>query len=358
MSAPAVPLIRTAAARDPLQGTPRTPLGVGVIGCGLIGRRRIEAASRHPGSAVRAVADRTQDLAAASAPGACVVARDWRAVIERPDVDIVVVSTPNALLADIACAALEAGRHVLMEKPMGCSVDQARRIAAAADAAGRVLHVGFNHRFHPAIRRAAALVHAGGVGRVVSVRARYGHGGRPGLEHEWRSDPAQAGGGELIDQGVHLADLIHWIAGMPVTAFGVLQTAVWPVEPLEDNAFALLRFASGAVAQLHVSMTQWKNLFSMEIFGDRGAVVVEGLGGSYGTETLTVMERAMAGGAPALHQQQFDGEDASWAEEWAAFLHRVHTGEGDDGLPRDGVAAMRIVDALYRSAASGAPVDV
>jgi predicted dehydrogenase len=304
----------------------------------------------HAGTVLRAVADRELQFATSVAANRCDATDDWRRVVERPDIDIVVVSTPNGILGDVVTAALGAGKHVLMEKPMGRNLAEAERIFAAAESSGCVLHVGFNHRFHPAVRRAAGLVHNGAIGRLITIRARYGHGGRPGLEREWRSDPVQAGGGELIDQGVHLADLVQWIGGIPETAFGVMQTAVWPIGPLEDNAYALLRYADGAVAQLHVSMTQWKNLFSLEVYGEAGAVIVEGLGGSYGVERLIRMERAFAGGVPTVHEQRFEGEDLSWSLEWDSFLNRIETGQGNDGLPQDGLTAMRIVDAIYRSA--------
>jgi predicted dehydrogenase len=312
----------------------------------------------HTRTALRAVADRELEFATSVAANRCDVTDDWRRVVERPDIDIVVVSTPNGILADVVTAALGAGKHVLMEKPMGRNLAEAERIFAAAESSGCVLHVGFNHRFHPAVRRAAGLVHNGAIGRLITIRARYGHGGRPGLEREWRSDPVQAGGGELIDQGVHLADLVHWIAGVPQTAFGVVQTAVWPIGPLEDNAYALLRYAGGPVAQLHVSMTQWKNLFSLEVYGEAGAVIVEGLGGSYGVERLIRMERAFAGGAPTVHEERFEGEDLSWSNEWDSFLNRIETGHGNDGLPQDGLIAMRMVDAIYRSARGGCAVTI
>jgi predicted dehydrogenase len=347
--------------------------GVAVVGCGLIGRRRAGVVAEQGGAALRALVDPDPRAAAQIAVDeACHVAADWRAALQLPDVDIVIVATPNAAAAEIAIAALTSGRHVLMEKPMGRGLHEAERIHAAAAASGRVLRVGFNHRFHPGIQRAAALIHAGAIGRLLTLRARYGHGGRPGLEHEWRSDPEQAGGGELLDQGSHVVDLFHWLAGMPTEAYGVIQTAAWPIAPLEDNAYGILRFPTGAVAQLHVSMTQWRNLFSLEAYGVDGAVLVEGLGGSYGPQRLTVLERAHAGGVPHVREEEFPAEDQSWALEWAAFLDAVgghasaggasaggaSAGGATAGGAADGVAAMRIIDALYRSARAGAPVPV
>jgi predicted dehydrogenase len=352
-------------------------LGVAVIGCGLIGRRRAATAVAEAGSRLVAVVDRERERAdeLAAAHGAVSHAR-WQEAVARADVGAVVVCTPNSLLAEIAIAALERGKHVLIEKPMGRTIDEARRIAAAAASAGRVLKVGFNHRYHPAIAAAARLVAGGELGAVLSIRARYGHGSRPGCEREWRADPAIAGGGELLDQGVHIADLLHWFAGMPDEAFCMLQTAYWPIDPLEDNAFGLFRWESGRVAQLHVSMTQWQNLFSFEVFCERGSATIEGLGGSYGTERLLVAERRPEGGAPSVREQSFGSADVSWHLEWADFMRTIAgaaeassgaagaeaaghaTGPAAGGDAAAGLAAMRMIDALYRSAAAHAPVAV
>jgi histidinol-phosphate phosphatase family protein len=273
-------------------------------------------------------------------------------------VDAVVVCTPNALLLPIATAALERGRHVLMEKPMGRNLAEAQRMAAAAAAAGRLLKVGFNHRYHPAIREAADIFHGGGIGRLIQLRGRYGHGSRPGCEAEWRGDPEAAGGGELLDQGVHLIDLFQWFAGTPLRVQAELQTAVWPVAPLEDNAFALLRFGHGVVGQFHVSMTQWKNLFSLEVHGTEGALVMEGLGGSYGMERLTVVRRNMTGGVPEMESREYPGPDPSWAEEWRDFAAALNGWPLRHGHPGEGVAVMRTAGALYAAGRTGAAVDV
>jgi predicted dehydrogenase len=333
-------------------------IGAAVVGCGLIGARRAATAVAHPQTRLVMVADpvteRGEAVAAqAPAPGVA-VATDWREALNHPDVDVVVVATPNGYLAEIGVAALEAGRHVLLEKPMGRSVAEARRLEAAASSSGRQLKVGFNHRYHPGLERARSLVADGAIGRIVNLRARYGHGSRPGCETEWRADPELAGGGELMDQGVHVADLFHWFAGLPAEAVAFTQTAVWRIEPLEDNAFGLFRWPDGVVAQMHVSMTQWKNRFSFEVFGERGSVAVEGLGGSYGTERLIHARRRMEGGVPELHEEAFPGPDGSWAAEWDDFATAIQAGRASRyGSPADGVAAMRMVDALYRSAGAG-----
>ena len=334
-------------------------LGVAVVGCGLIGRRRASVAASHPASRLIVTCDSILSAAQSVAhPWGALAVADWRAAVDRREVEAVVVSTPNGVLAEIAVAALAAGKHVLIEKPMGRNLEEARTIAGAADAARRLVKVGFNHRYHPAIAAAHRHVHAGDVGAVINMRCRYGHGGRLGYEREWRGSREQAGGGELTDQGVHVVDLIHWFLGVPVSAYARLQTAVWPLGDLEDNGFGVLDFSGGAVAIFHTSWTQWKNLFSLEVTGRDGSVIVEGLGRSYGTETLTRHRRRPQGGPPETECTEYSGEDASWADEWEDFLGAVLEGRPMLGSANDGVAAMRTLDALYRSAALRSPVSV
>jgi predicted dehydrogenase len=332
-------------------------LAVGVVGCGAIGRRRAEEAARHPRTRVVAVADVVPGVAAevASALGAR-VASGWRELIAAADVDVVCVATPNGFLAEIARAALAARKHVLVEKPMGRTVEEARAIADAARAAERHVKVGFNHRYHPAIARAHAELSAGTIGAPINVRARYGHGGRPGYEKEWRGDALLAGGGELTDQGVHVVDLLHWFLGVPHDVYAVTQTAVWPLGALEDNAFAILRYPGGQVAAFHTSWTQWKNLFSLEVFGSRGSLVVEGLGRSYGEESLAIARRAMEGGVPGTERIVYEGPDTSWRDEWEDFVAGLLDGQRYLGDAADGLVAMETLAALYRSARAGVPV--
>jgi predicted dehydrogenase len=333
--------------------------GVAVIGCGLIGSRRAATAAADPRCELRLVVDTNVDAAGSLAQKyAARSASDWRALLEDESIGIVVASTPNAFLREVAVAALGAGKHVLVEKPMGKNAADAAGIAAAAQTSGKILKVGFNHRYHGALMKARDVFAGGAIGALVNIRARYGHGARPGYEREWRADPALAGGGELTDQGAHLIDLVLWLARKPCEAFAYTQTAVWPVSPLEDNAFALMRFDGGAVASLHASWTQWKNLFSFEIFGTAGSLAVEGLGGSYGRERLTVTKRNPDGGLPEVEETAFEGADRSWELEWQDFMGAVLGGTPYWGTPADGLAVMEVISALYESAQNGRPVQM
>ena len=331
-----------------------SPLNVAVIGAGLIGKKRAQCAAEDPGCRLAAVAD--NDLEKASELSRAWGARaesDWRKIVSDPAIHVVVVSTPNHRLAEIACAALSRGKHVLSEKPMGRNLAEAVKMRAAAKKSGRKLKVGFNHRYHPAIAGAREELRKGTIGEPLNIRAQYGHGGRKGYEKEWRGNFKLAGGGELTDQGVHLIDLIQWFCGRPSQAFALLQTAFWPVRPSEDNAFALLKYKSGLVANFHSSWTQWKNLFNLEVFGTRGFIGVNGLGGSYGPETLTVGVRENPGQVPDIKTKIFDGPDLSWKKEWADFMAGVRENKPFLGRADEGVAVMATLNALYSSHKSG-----
>jgi predicted dehydrogenase len=206
--------------------------------------------------------------------------------------------------------------------------------------------VGFNHRFHPAIFTAKKLFERGRIGKILFIRARYGHGGRLGMEKEWRFQKDISGGGELLDQGVHLIDLSRWFAGEFKEVYGITDSKFWNTE-LEDNAFAILRNEKTTVL-FHVSATNWKNIFSFEIFGDRGFLIIEGLGRSYGEETLTIGKRRPKFGVPEIEVIKFP-EDPSWKNEWENFLGALTKRRKLLGDGRDGLMANLIVGAIYKS---------
>ncbi|MBN2207131.1 MAG: Gfo/Idh/MocA family oxidoreductase, partial [Candidatus Aminicenantes bacterium] len=230
-----------------------------IVGAGLAGRKRAESL-KSCGQAGWLVAVCDSDPGRAAALAAATGARaydDWRTALETPGLEAVIAAAPNKLNTEIAAAALERGCHVLCEKPLGRTAEEAARLNLAAAEARRVLKTGFNHRYHPALRTAKALVESGRLGPLYHIRGVYGHGGRPGYENEWRADPKLAGGGVLIDQGVHVVDLSRWFLGEIGEVFGQIRTSGWPM-PVEDNAWLILRAAGGRTASLLVSWTQWK----------------------------------------------------------------------------------------------------
>jgi predicted dehydrogenase len=330
-------------------------LGVGIAGCGLVGRKRAAALE---GARLVACTDVQPDRAIAlakTAPSAD-VEPDWRRLVARRDVDVLIVAATNDALAPITLAAVEAGKHVLVEKPAARSAAELKTIIVAARRTGALVRVGFNHRYHPALLKARELVTAGAVGPLMLVRGRYGHGGRLGYEREWRARPEISGGGELIDQGVHLIDLARWFLGDFTDVRGFAATFFWDM-PVDDNAFLLLRTDEGRAATLHVSCTEWKNLFSLEIYGRTGKLQIDGLGGSYGLERLTFYEMKPEMGPPATTAWEYPEPDRSWAVEFGEFVEDIRLDRQPGAGLADAHAALVVVEEIYRqSAASAASV--
>ena len=321
-----------------------------IVGCGLIGKKR--AASLSAGqAAVFCDVDLSRAEILAKQFGGRATA-DFREAVSDPNVDAVIVATINSALAEVSLAAIHAGKHVLVEKPAGVSPEQVRELTDAALANGVCVRVGFNHRFHPAFLAARKIIDEGELGPLMFVRARYGHGGRIGYDREWRANPALSGGGELIDQGVHLIDLARWFLGDFTSVDGHAATYFWDM-PVDDNAFLSLRTAGGQTAWLHASCTEWKNTFSFEIYGRNAKLHIEGLGGSYGVERLTFYKMLPQMGPPDTTVSEFPGGDQSWKLEMAELETDIEMGRTPEPGLREAGAALQIVSAIY--AKSGYP---
>ena len=320
-------------------------MNVAIIGCGLIGQKRAKnLACATLVACADAVYERAQALARIVA-GAQAVAQ-WRDVISRADVDAVIVSTTHNVLAEITLAAVNAGKHVLVEKPAALHASQLDAVILAAERKKALVRVGFNHRYHRAFQKAWQIFHSGALGELLYARGRYGHGGRIGYEKEWRANPALSGGGELIDQGVHLIDLARWFLGDFSEVNGFAHTYFWNM-PVEDNGFMMLKTPKKQVAFLHASCTEWKNMFSMEIFGRDGKLEITGLGGSYGTERLCHYRMLPELGPPETTIWEYPMADNSWETEFAEFAEDIRLGRSPAASLRDARAALQIVEQIY-----------
>ena len=320
-------------------------VNIAIIGCGAIGQKRAAALA---GCSLVSCADndlpRAERLACIA--GNCAAVADWRKAIERPDVDLVVVATPHGSLAQITREAIEAGKHVLVEKPAARNIAEIRPLAALAEKSKVLVRVGFNHRYHRAFRQARQIVDARTLGPLMFLRARYGHGGRIGYEKEWRAKPELSGGGELIDQGAHLIDLARWFLGDFSEIDGYAHTYFWDM-PVDDNAFLLLKTATKQVAFLHASCTEWKNTFSFEIYGHGGKLQIDGIGGSYGVERLAYYRMLPMMGPPETTVWEYPMGDDSWDVEMAEFLEDIRLGRQPASGLKDAIAVLEIVEKIY-----------
>jgi len=320
-------------------------LNIGIIGCGAVGQGR---AQQLAGARLVHCADVDLSRAryvASFSPG-CLAGKDWRELLARADIDAVIVATPQDSHVEIARAAISAGIHVLIEKPAARHVDELLGLPQLAAEHNVCVRVGFNLRYHRAFQQARRLVDSGILGPLLFVRARYGHGGRLGLASEWRAQPQRSGGGELIDQGVHLIDLARWFLGEFVEVNGFAHTYFWDM-PVDDNAFMVLKTATYQVAFLHVSCTEWKNTFSWELYGRGGKLQVDGLGGSYGVERLSLYKNLPEMGPPETTIWEYPMADNSRETEMAEFMEDIRGARAPSaGLP-DAIAALAVVAKIY-----------
>jgi predicted dehydrogenase len=318
---------------------------VGIIGCGSVGRKRVSALCGCPLVVCCDVYRERAEALASGHPGARAT-DNWGEVVQADDVDLVIVSTTHDTLAEIACHAAAAGKHVLIEKPgarRACELDP---VLHASTRTGALVRIGFNHRYHRAFRKAREVLQNGGLGELMFVRGRYGHGGRLGYEKEWRADPERSGGGELLDQGIHLIDLARWFLGDFTRIQAHIGTYYWDM-PVEDNAFLLLSTQKGKTAFLHATWTEWKNLFSFEVYGRLAKLSIDGLGGSYGIERLTCYELTPDMGPPITTAWEYPMADDSWSVEFSTFLEDIRLKRAPlPGIP-DAQAALRIVECAY-----------
>ncbi len=325
---------------------------IALIGAGGIGNVWARAVKKTNAAALRAVVDvdlRNAQAIAKDFKG-CVAAMDAAQAIADPNIQGIVIATPHKWLAPQTRAALEAGKHVLCEKPAGISSVEIQKNIDIANAKQLVYMTGFNHRYHPAFMEAKKRFAAGEIGEAMFIRARYGFGGRPGYEKEWRFNKEISGGGEFIDQGMHMIDMARWFFGEFKDVCGFAENMFWGGE-VEDNGFALLRTADHKVASIHVSLTNWEWVHSFEIFGTKGYLIVDGLDQRYrGPERLTIGHAdPRGGGFPKEEAISYldEAKEDSFRRELEAFAEALRGGSQDIPRGEDACATLNIVERIY-----------
>jgi predicted dehydrogenase len=320
---------------------------IGVIGCGAIARRAHLPALRAAGAEITTFASRSRSSAEAAqgeCEGAGVITDDWRDLVASDDVDAVTICTPNAFHAEMTIAAAQAGKHVLVEKPIACSLADADAMLAAAGDAGVVLMPAQNLRFNAPFVAARDAIARGDIGAITGVRAAFGHGGPAAWAPDatWFFDAELAGGGALIDLGIHLADLVRAVTGDDVVEVAGM---LYGDGAVEDTGVAVLRFAGGAVGSMQSSWISKAGLdIQLSIFGTEGTLHLDG---------GTPLTQRPAAGKPHEVEMPTDVPNLD-----AAFVEAVATGAPLPVSAADGRAALANIAAGYRSARSGETVKV
>ena len=316
-----------------------------VIGCGLIGKKRAMSIPKNIElvGCFDEVASITESFAAEFNTHAF---SSVESILEIPNLSFVVIATRHDSLHSLAIQALKAGKHVLIEKPGAINYLELKNICEEASKNQLKVHIGYNHRYHPAFRKAFELFNDGLIGEVMFLRGRYGHGGRLGYEKEWRADKLKSGGGELIDQGTHLIDLSIGFLGELQLDYAATPNYFWDMA-VEDNVFMSLKNEGGRIAFLQASCTEWKNMFSLEIYGKKGKLEITGLGRSYGIETLTFYKMLPEMGPPISETWSYPEPDDSWAIEMAEFIDDLQNGTSKSDNLESSLEVLRVIGDIY-----------
>ena len=326
-----------------------SPLRVGIAGFGVVGKRRRQFIGQRPDLKTVAVCDRTFDGDGLLEDGTA-YHQSYRQLLTH-ELDALFVCLTNDIAAEVTMAGLNQNLHVFCEKPPGRDLrDIADVMACEARHPDLKLKYGFNHRYHHSVRDALRIIRSGELGEIINLRGVYGKSKIISFESDWRTKRSIAGGGILLDQGIHMLDLLRLFAGEFTEIQSFVDNRFWNHD-VEDNAYALMRTEDGKVAFLHSSATQWEHQFNLEIALTKGAIVLSGIlsgSKSYGAETMKLMRRPEnEADEPVQEIRRYD-EDPSWADEIEEFAEALHAGgEILFGTSEDARRTMQLVYQIY-----------
>jgi len=341
-------------------------LKFGLVGAGCIGEIRTQALNKVDGCDLAAIADPDQQRARAIAPSKETrLWEDYRELLATSEVDSIIVATPPQFHEEIVIGALESGKHVICEKPLATSVGACRRMVELARKTGRVLTVGFNHRYFPAIQVVKRTLDSGIIGELDHIRAFAGHQGLSEFRNSWEYDQAAIGGGALMDVGIHMIDLTRYLLGEVEEVYGVATNQVWQIEKAEDSGFALMRSPRGKHATLHATWTEWKGYrFHIQAYGDKGMALAY-----YAPmmNMIIVLDDERKRQSRKFHfyplnivREKFQGWQyttrITFQQEFKDFLKRVAGEDGTIADGFDGFRAVEIANAIYLSSRRKMPI--
>lgn len=326
-------------------------VGWAILGCGQLADAQIAPAIRQiPGACLTAVLSRDADKGSAFAAkhGAKRAYTELHALLADPDIQAVYVVTPPSLHATQACAAARAGKHVMTDKPMALTLQDARRMSETCREAGVRLGCGFMMRYNPGNVRLRTMLRDGSIGKLIHVQIQASYQLAPPAN--WRVDPSLSGGGSLMDMGSHALDLAREFGGEVAAVTGIVGNRIYDY-PVEDTAVALLRFASGATAFIDASFSERQVPRRIEAYGTNGTVYVHN---SIGRRHTAEVEAFLDGKMQSLELTPANPYLGSIGEMNRAILD----GRDPDISAADGVRNMELIDAIYEGARTGKWINV
>lgn len=327
-------------------------LKVGIAGYGVVGKRRHQYIKQNPNLMVTAICDKSlQDER--NAFENLNIYQKFQDLIQKEELDILLVCLTNDVAAEATILGLKNGLHVFCEKPPGRNVQEISEVREVERQFPALkLKYGFNHRYHDSIREALKIVSSGKMGKVVNIRGIYGKSAIVNVADGWRANREIAGGGILLDQGIHMVDLIRLFAGEMNEIKSYVSNSYWNLD-VEDNAFALMKSESGVIVQFQSTATEWRHRFNLQINMGEGSLVLSGIlsgSKSYGQETLTIYPKDLeSGGNPRMETINYL-EDNSWRDEINEFTDHILKDEPiRTGSSLDAYQTMKLVYQIYHA---------
>jgi len=322
---------------------------VGIAGFGIVGKKRRSFIDLHPDLKTVAVCDRSFDGSGTQDDG--LKYYDKYTDLLKEDLDVLFVCITNDLAAEITMAGLERGMHVFCEKPPGRDIsDIVNVIRCSKKYPNLKLKYGFNHRYHDSVRDALSIIKSKELGEIINLRGVYGKSKILSFNSTWRTKREIAGGGVLLDQGIHMVDMMRLFGGEFTQVHSFVSNSFWKHD-VEDNAYALMKTNKGVVAMLHSSATQWRHRFNLEIALTKGLIVLSGiLSGtkSYGAETITVAYPSENDLGDPLEKTTRYNADNSWKDEIFEFADAILKDLPiTNGSPDDALKTMALVYKIY-----------
>jgi len=326
-------------------------LKVGIAGYGVVGKLRRRFIDQHPVFKTVAVCDQ-KILKQGQKVDGIKAFSNYKQLLGEP-LDVLFVCLPNYLAAEVTMAGLESGLHVFCEKPPGRDVSDIMRVIEVESAhTNQILKYGFNHRFHDSVRDALKIIESGELGEVNNLRGVYGKSKIIPFSGGWRAERKYAGGGILLDQGIHMVDLMRLFCGEFDEVKSFITNNYWKHD-VEDNAYALMRDKNGRIAMLHSSATQWQHRFTLEIALTEGYLELRGIlsgSKSYGQERLIIGRRDESDIGSLRSETLTYLEDNSWSDEIYEFADAIVNGNGFQyGTSNDALATMKLVYRIYNA---------
>ena len=327
-------------------------LKVGIAGYGVVGKKRRKYIDENPLLELIAVSD-INFSENGLFPDGVYYCTDYKKLIEK-EINILFISLPNNLAAEATILGLENDCHVFCEKPPSRTVDELKAVIAIEKKKKNLkLKYGFNHRYHDSVKKVKGIIDLGKFGKVMSFRGVYGKSSIITFGSGWRSEKKYAGGGILLDQGIHMLDLVRYFSCDYDEINSFISNNYWGHD-VEDNAFVLMKSKEGHIASLHSTATQWQHRFRLEIILKEGLLELSGIlsgSKSYGSEKLKIIAREDGESVGSQAENSFTFlNDSSWKDEIDEFADCViNDTEVKNGTSHDAIKVMEMIFNIYKA---------